>query len=413
MINLVESLNYKCLRDMSLELDSFHVLVGPNASGKTTFLDAVGFLGDLVSHGLEKAVYDRAPNPTELLSRHEGETLELAVEAVIPDDRRQHLESPDYERVRYEVEIALRDEVALRSEAVLLLRSEPVCKPQGRQLDMFPAPRPFRETIRRTGRKGTKRVVSKVSGGRDNFYDERGKGWDYSFDLGSRVSALGNLPEDETKFPVTIWLKRLLKEGIQRLALNSYAMRRPSPPGLPKGFLADGSNLPWVIQQLRDSHPDRFRDWLAHVQTALTDVTDIITVEREEDRHRYLRVCYGDLKVPSWLVSDGTLRLLALTLIAYLPAVSSVYLIEEPENGIHPAAVETVYQSLSSVYDSQVLLATHSPVILGLAEPRQVLCFSRAGDGVTDIVRGSEHPRLRNWQRETPLSELFAAGVLG
>jgi len=75
--------------------------------------------------------------------------------------------------------------------------------------------------------------------------------------------------------------------------------------------------------------------------------------------------------------------------------------------------VETVLQSLSSVYNAQVLLATHSPVILSLAQPEQVLCFSRTSQGATDIVLGSEHPRLRQWRGETDLGTLFASGVLG
>jgi predicted ATPase len=121
---------------------------------------------------------------------------------------------------------------------------------------------------------------------------------------------------------------------------------------------------------------------------------------------------YG-IRVPSWLVSDGTLRLLALTLLAYIDQQNRVYLIEEPENGIHPQAVQTVYQSLSSAYESQVLVASHSPVFLSLAEPSQILCFSRTQSGATDIVLGSEHPRLRDWQGEVLISDYFASGVLG
>ena len=59
-------------------------------------------------------------------------------------------------------------------------------------------------------------------------------------------------------------------------------------------------------------------------------------------------------------MSEGTLRLLALTVIAYLPDAGRIYLIEEPENGIHPLATEAVYQSLSSVYGSHVFITTHS-----------------------------------------------------
>jgi predicted ATP-dependent endonuclease of OLD family len=105
--------------------------------------------------------------------------------------------------------------------------------------------------------------------------------------------------------------------------------------------------------------------------------------------------------------------MLALTLLAYLPDLTGIFLIEEPENGIHPRAVETVLQSLSSVYDAQVLLATHSPVVLSIAKPEQILCFAKTSEGATDIVRGSEHPRLKEWKGETDLGTLFASGVLG
>jgi predicted ATPase len=153
---------------------------------------------------------------------------------------------------------------------------------------------------------------------------------------------------------------------------------------------------------------------LEHVKTALADVVDIDTIERVEDRHRYLVLTYANgAKVPSWLVSDGTLRLLALTIPAYLPTLSGTFLIEEPENGIHPRAIETVVQSLSSMYAGQVLLATHSAIALNMIEPRDVLCFAKDASGATDIVSGDEHPALRDWKSGEPdLGVLFASGIL-
>jgi hypothetical protein len=58
-------------------------------------------------------------------------------------------------------------------------------------------------------------------------------------------------------------------------------------------------------------------------------------------------------------------------------------------------------------------MATHSPLILGLAEPKQLMCFARTAAGETSIVRGDEHPKLADWKGEVSLSTLFAAGVLG
>ena len=59
MISLIETLNFRCLRYVSQPLGPFHVLVGPNASGKTTFLDVVAFLSDLISRGLDFAIAER------------------------------------------------------------------------------------------------------------------------------------------------------------------------------------------------------------------------------------------------------------------------------------------------------------------------------------------------------------------
>ncbi|MCU0750215.1 MAG: hypothetical protein MUF13_11785, partial [Akkermansiaceae bacterium] len=76
-------------------------------------------------------------------------------------------------------------------------------------------------------------------------------------------------------------------------------------------------------------------------------------------------------------------------------------------------AIETVLQSLSSIYDGQVLLATHSPVALNILDPKQVLCFAKDDQGATDIVAGDLHPALRDWKQGEPdFGVLFAAGIL-
>ena len=102
-----------------------------------------------------------------------------------------------------------------------------------------------------------------------------------------------------------------------------------------------------------------------------------------------------------------------MTLIAYLRSGGAVYLVEEPETNIHPLNVEIVMQSLSSAYDSQILVTTHSPTVLDATKAEDILVFSRTADGGTSIVKGSEHPALRQWKGEPNLSVLHASGVLG
>jgi predicted ATPase len=423
MISKIEALGYRCLRYVAQELGGFHVLVGPNASGKSAFLDVPAFMSDVISLSPADAVLVRASDLRDLLWMREGDRLELAIEVSVPDERRKKLNHSNdgrFERARYELAIGLRGEdgePALLAETFWLIPKDEdheIRRPPSRTL--FPEPpRPPESILRGAGRapQGWKKIVNKVVESGNDYFSSETSGWNNLFRLGPRKSALANLPEDEVKFPVATWFKELLMLGVQKLALDSDRMRQSSPPLGPKEFVPDGSTLPWVVERLASRHRSRFNEWIRHVKTAVPDLRTVRTVERSEDRHRYLVLEFENgLKVPSWAASDGTLRLLALTLLAYLPDIKGVFLIEEPENGIHPRAIETLFQSLSSVYGAQVLLATHSPVILSVAKPEQVLCFARTGDGATDIVRGSEHPALRNWKGEVNLGTLFAAGVL-
>ena len=419
MLSLVEVLNYRCLRYVRQPLDRFHVLVGPNASGKTTFLDVASFISDYVSDGLQVALEKRTPNFIDLLFGREGDKFEIAVEVGIPDELRNKTAAAVQDATcRYELVVGIdphTGEVGIHSESVRF--RQPKFEVPNETRLLFPDSAEPPSTILAPSGEGVRTAVSKSSSGSTNFYSETdlipGRAFAFSLRFPPNKSALSYLPEDEAKFPISIWLKQFLSQSIQTIALDGHTLRSPSPPNKSRGFKTDGSNLPWVVDDFRKRHPFRFNDWKQHLREALPNLKDIDTYEQEWDRHRYLTLEYDDgLKIPSWTASDGTLRLLALTLPAFLPDLQGVFLIEEPENGVHPRAVETLFQALSNVYGAQVLVATHSPVLLGLVDPSQVLCFAKDDNGATDIIRGDEHPMLAEWKRAVDLQDYFVAGVL-
>lgn len=441
MIRRIQALNYRCLRYVDLHLDgSFHILVGPNASGKSTLLDVIGFLGDLVSDGLDTAVARRTRNFQDLVwdRRTENPRFELAVEFEIPEALRNKLPDQEYDfesfRVfRYEVAIRLgSDGLCIASEGGFLKSKDTVEKERFYSSEedgfswsptrSFPSTKAIPESILSDADViACRPSLQKLTDGTDKFAVETVSWRHYSLNselriaFGPRRSTLKNLPESPEQFPVATYAKRILEGGVQKLFLDSRRLRQASSPNSRRmTFVSDGSNLPWAIQRLRQANPDRFREWLGHVRTALREIEDIRIVEREDDLHAYLMLRHATgLKVPSWMVSDGTLRLLALTLTAYLPDDGRIYLMEEPENGIHPMAIETVYQSLASAYDSQVLVATHSPIFLSCAEPEEILCFAKNEVGATDIIQGDRHPRLKAWRSSADIDQLFASEVLG
>lgn len=405
MITCIEALNYRCLRYIRQELEPFQILVGPNANGKSTFMDVVALLGEIAQPGVgTKAIDRRSQDLQELLHHHEGDRCEFAIEF-----RMREVDRSD-RTCRYEIEIGHAthtNEVCNLRERVRLVSGRPS------QFSGIP------DSVFGGGdeSRGDLLVEQKFDAARSLVVYERSSGNLIEVPtsgVSPTTSVLHWVLDSDPANQLLSTVASELRRASSLLMLDSLQLRKPSPPGHGLSFQSDGSNLPFVIDHFKTKSPERFKDWIAHVHTALPDLVDIHVIEREEDRHKYLKLEYaGGLRVPSWLTSDGTLRLLALTLIGYLPDLEGIFLIEEPENGIHPAAMETVYQALRSGYGAQVLLATHSPILLGCAEPHEILCFGKDDDGATTIVRGDVHPAFKRWQGNLDMQTLFASGVLG
>ncbi len=429
MIASISAFRYRCLKYVNQPLGRFHVLVGPNASGKSTFLDTIGLVGNLLEYDLQKAVSRRAETPSELVWAGHGNEVIIEVEAMIPVEKRRDLLNPDWDTVAYAVLLALSpssNEVALEMESLFLKESNSQVMLPGEILRMLEVlkslqiagplcadSRAVKDRLDQMKGKGL--VILRPPNDWDCVFSETAsQGIPWALRLPRNKSILGNLPADETRFPVSMWFKQYLTEGVKYLALDNEVLRKPSRSGLGSRLGSDGANLPWVIEDLQKNHETNYQDWIKHVQTALPDLEGIRIVKPPEGGQRYLVLQYrGGNEVPSWSSSDGTLRLLALTVLAYLPNLSGTYLIEEPENGIHPRALETVIQSLSSIYDAQVLLATHSPLVVGMVDLKDILCFTKDEEGATVITPGDQHPLLKDWHGEIDLGTLFAGGVLG
>jgi len=427
MITLIEALSYRCLRYVRQELGAFHALVGPNASGKTTFLDAIAFLGDWLRDGFDAAVGSRGDGLHDLTWGRSGDRFELAVEAVLPEDALPPIDGltvGDY-AIRYEVAFGIHpktNKAGMVEEQILLTKkysaareSDPLHLGRGlRNVKLeghwdqliFLSPKPKKAegwyAVPEVRDKETEREVKE--GGGDGFYFQDCKPY-------PEKSILKQLPTEE--FPSAAWLEHLLTDGVHFLSLENNALRLPSLPGQGAMLTRNGSNLPWVVWELQKEHPDRHQDWVRHLRTALPELESVRTVDRPEDRKRYLMLGFtGGMEIPSWTLSDGTLRMMALTVIPYAFDCRDVWLVEEPENCIHPLNLETVIQSLSSVYDGQVLVATHSPAILSLARLENILTFQNTRNTGAQIIRGDKHPRLVDWKGDPNIATLFAAGVL-
>jgi predicted ATPase len=395
MIVAIKIRNFKGIkRSPWLDLDPFHVLVGPNGSGKSTFLDAIEFLKSCLVNGPLIAVEQRAPEFRDLTFLRRGGPIEF-------DLRLRFFDSPGdaLGTLHYRVAMTSDDRLGIRVSEELLKRVEAGSKPGT----------------------GT-RLLGKTSTGSDFYRRESGTYHD-SFQFGPGKLALSLIPPDTHKYPTGNVVRNFLAQGIRYVQLNSVAMRQPAPATRSTELDLDGTNLARVVGNLLRSGSNgqsssegrsAVARWTEHLRYALEDLESIGWAARPPDNAEYLTLKFaGGLECPSWLLSDGTLRMLALTLPAFLSGPPSLYMVEEPENGVHPHALEIIVKALAAIPGSQVFVATHSPLVVQQVGAKPLLCFRRDEETGVQIIHGEDHPVLKDWEGIPDLASILAYRVFG
>jgi AAA domain, putative AbiEii toxin, Type IV TA system len=374
VISSIEAQNFKGFRDVKLSgLGPFHALAGKNGSGKSSLFEILEFVKDLLLFDVQEAVSRRHVSSLRDLTY---DRLGGSVSFDITLDKRLF----DGKPVRYRLEIEESDDsgAAIVSEVLL---------------------------------KDSSKLVWRI-GDHPVLYAREDESEDDYFSFPWARSANSQVPPDTQRYPTANFVKKLLTTGIQSLSLDSRLMGTPCPPSLSATeLLRDGKNLARVAGRLLKAGGE---EWIYHLRLALEDLERISWHQQESDRAEYLALHYRDgLKIPSWLASFGTLRTLALTLPAFLPADEPrLYLFEEPENGIHPKAIEIVMSAIQSIPYAQTFVTTHSPMIVQQSGVDSLLLFSKRDKEIV-VEHGGDNAILRDLDGVPDLATVFASRVLG
>jgi len=453
MITRLEATRYRCFERLGIDMSNFQVIVGANGSGKTTLLDLPALLGELLRSDNIGSVFvvKRGEKPAranalrELVFAGRGDDFAICVEAAIPEVVRERWVDSLVDRAvtKKQAEALRKNEARwpthLRYELRLEVFNDRELHVKNEYLFAFPSgAAPDRAVGGLYGETNADKedwhfILRREYGGEADFVIEvppvRGRSAEQEqIRVRPNLLAMSAVKYKPDVYPAANWLYALLTESVVFLDPAWDQLRAASPPGQDKRIIPSALNLPWLALDLKHSglaegatpiervayRSRDFSDWVDHLKTALPQVEDVDVKEREEDHHAYFSVKYsGGYSVTSSGLSDGTLRILTLTLLAYLQDPPAVVAVEEPENGIHPGAVAAILESLSSLYDSQVWVSSHSPVVLATTKLELLLCARQsAANGVT-VVTGLSHPRLKDWHGAIDLGSIFAAGILG
>lgn len=186
---------------------------------------------------------------------------------------------------------------------------------------------------------------------------------------------------------------------------------------LPEDFLLeDASNFNMVLSDLKHSYPEVIKRILNLLKDFNESFFDIDTKLYGGRAALYLResIMGEDAPIPSSRLSDGTLKFLCLLVILLHPAPPPLICIEEPEVGLHPDMISTIADLLiEASHRTQLIITTHSDILVdALTKVPEAILVCDKIEGST-VMKRLDEKKLKDWLKKYSLGKLWLKGEIG
>ena len=346
MLTQLSVRGFKSLDDVQVELPSLAVLFGPNAAGKSNLLDAIQALSWI---GNARTLFDALGGPFPVRG-HAFEAFSFASGGVsdllMKGSARFSLEAEvrtGKGRYRYRVapeidfrsgQLSITDEYLAQLGVAGNTRGNPAIERVESKLH-----------IRRKGKPAHPRQE----------------------EIGLNHSVLSDRSLSGNGYP---WLEQVRTElaGWRTYYYEPrLAMRAEESPADVYDIGIHGEFIASFLYKLRAEYPKHF-DAVSRALRSIVPSVEELSVELDERRGTLnLLIRQAGVEYPSRVLSEGTLRVLALCAVAVNPWGGSLVALEEPENGVHPRRLELIARLLLSLAEQpgrQVVVTTHSPLFV-------------------------------------------------
>jgi predicted ATPase len=345
--------NFKSLNNLSINLQPMTVIVGNNATGKSSILQAIDFVCGCVNDDFS------------VLLERRGWTV---------DNIRSKFIRSGTARISFGVEVVLEEPVNTTLKWGMVLQPN-VAKNQLHLVSEEIVDLDTKETL----------VQYKASAGGWIKGDKEELSIMPNFVITSScLKVIQHLHGVDSR------LNRLVdffdnSESFEMLAPDNMRLSRR---GVVKNIGETGKNLPSFIRQMSAEQKNNFMSKLKRIMGArISDVSasvkgkpgwTLINVKEHYDT--------GDVEFSSKEISDGILRVLAFIAISEIEPANAIFLLDEVENGINSDYAEAMIDVLSEIYEEsrhQLVLTTHSTVFLDYVKPEQIVLLYRDQNGST------------------------------
>lgn len=424
MITQIEIDGFKTFKNFKVELAPFQVIVGANGSGKSNLFDALQLLGRLAEMDLRSAFQDLRGEPDEIFTNSSAENpinkMRIAVEMFVNPTVRDNLgreEKLRTRRLRYEVEIVRGvDEYNFDKLEIVFQSLTSIPSAQDIWIQAY-----IPSLAENNGSISSNYAEEFISTGdtssekRDYHTVLHPDGRGLGFSLPGHLTSTALQGVTSTEYPHVFAAREELR-SLQFFHFNPVVLRQPSPTKALQVLTSDGRNLAATLAriQVEDKHA------LLHISRDMANlVPGIVEIQVKRDKigDRYvISAKTADGRVfSSHVLSDGTLRLLALATLKNDAQFHGILCLEEPENGISPLHIKNMARLLrkiaTNLNDSsqlneplcQVLVTTHSPLFISQPDVIDTLLLAL----MPTRVQGKEGP-----QRVTKMERVVTPGVL-
>lgn len=394
MLTRLEIDGFKSFEGLAIDLAPFTAILGNNAAGKSNLFDAVQLLSALATHDVAEAVKQLRGEPLELFRLTPAgrvKRMTLAVEVLLDPVGRDPWGSEvrlTHTRMRYEVALERRE---IRPGVERIQVAHEAVKPIFAKDDLWTkAMEPstaFRAHYLKYKRQKPWLTTDDKADGQGREFNIHQDGTQGRLRPASAAEATVLYSITNAEFPHMFALREEMRHW-RLLQLDPALLRRPAPVTAADTLTADGSNLAAVLARMKAETATDLRpqgvlsDIAAELNHLIPGVTRLDASLHDASREYRIELTMRDgLPFTSRVISDGTLRVLALLTLLHDPKHRGLVCFEEPENGVHPGRVKTLVQRLQDMVSrprdgvdvgkldevpplSQLLLNSHSPVVL-------------------------------------------------
>ena len=380
MIDRIVIENFKSLRRVDLSLGRLNVFIGTNASGKSSFLDALRLLQG-IGYGF---------TITEIL-----------------DGKPRTATSEIWEGIRggsSNASLHGTEEVTIVVYGTLDEEGRGGCR---YAITFSPS---AGHVIRESFGVGDVSFDTPVRSGTSAFDHERSVVWQ----IASPTGLVGCSVHVRTSAIKVVGLLR----NIQRLDLSVTRLQQYSTVHHVRRLGEHGENFAALVRTIcQDAKiKSAFLSWLQELRPE--EVEDVGTL-RGADGDSLFMLRENGREFSARALSEGTLRFAAMTAAFFQPDMPGIMTIEEIENGIHPSRLRLLLELLRSRAghgETQVFSTTHSPTTLAWlqdADYRTTFVCKRDDETGESTIRPLiDVPRFKEVAEKCPPSELFAEGWL-